>query len=388
MTPDTSADPIADPPAAQQAPTVVLLLRHFTVGGLERVLLSHVRILIEAGYRVTVCVLEPGRGNVLVAELLSEARLVVAPRARLRRLAFLERLVRDTTVLMQLGDGRLYPSIRPALRNARTVVRFCHSDYSHNRTRRRNLLDRALSRGEDYIVAVGGRSTRFLLDDVGVAAGKVRTLTNAVEPRSAPAEPPSWEWSRDRYFVAIQSLYPHKGHDALLRAFAQAAARTDEVIRLVVIGEGDQNIPLYLLANQLGVADRVVWLGAVWRRDLVDSVLAGAVGFVSMSRYEGVPISVLEARQHGLPLVLTDIPGHRDGAGTSPAVFTAVDDVDAFAAELLTVLQASAEPDARRHVDGTILTEEWERYRQGFLDIVAEAGGVRPTRPAAGRAAR
>ncbi|MEW2498155.1 hypothetical protein AB0942_32160 [Streptomyces nodosus] len=46
-----------------------MILRHFTVSGLERVLLSHVRILQSAGHKVTVCVLDPGRDNALVAEL-------------------------------------------------------------------------------------------------------------------------------------------------------------------------------------------------------------------------------------------------------------------------------------------------------------------------------
>jgi glycosyltransferase involved in cell wall biosynthesis len=362
-------------PSAQPSTThVVMILRHFTVGGLERVLLSHVRILQSAGYQVTVCVLDAGRDNALVAELSSPAHLVIAPRARLARLAFLARLVRGTTVLLQFGDGRLYPSIRPALRGACTVVRFCHSDYSHLRTGAKNRLDRALARAEDSIVAVGGRSTRFLLDDVGVPAGKVSTLTNATSPRTAAPAPP-WRWARDPYLVAVQSLYPHKGHDALLRAFARVVDQTHDPVRLVIIGDGDQTIPLRMLADQLGITDRVVWLGAVWHQDLVDSVLAGARAFVSMSRFEGVPISILEARQHGLPLVLTDIPGHRDGAGTSPAAFVPVDDTASFAQHILALLR-----DPRPHrPDTTALHGEWERYTREFLSIVAPAPRTGPS---------
>lgn len=350
---------------------VVMILRHFTVGGLERVLLSHVRILLAAGHDVTVCVLDPGRDNALVAELPATARLVTAPRGRLARAAFLTRLVRDRVVLLQFGDGRLYPTIRPALRTARTVVRFCHSDYSHLRTRAKNLLDRALARGEDSIVAVGGRSTRFLHEDVGVTRHKVSTLTNATEPRAA-ATPPDCHWARDPYLVAVQSLYPHKGHDALLHAFAHVVARAEKPVRLVVIGDGDQTIPLRLLADRLGITDHVIWLGAVWQKDLVDSVLAGASAFVSMSRFEGVPISILEARQHGLPLVLTDIPGHRDGAGTSPASFVPVDATAAFADQVLALLGRPAE----RRTDTGQLTADWDRYRNGFLAIVSAACGL------------
>ncbi|MFD5474436.1 glycosyltransferase [Streptomyces sp. NPDC127105] len=364
-----------EPPTTQ----VVMILRHFTVGGLERVLLSHARILLDAGYQVTVCVLDPGRDNALVAELPPQARLVTAPRPRLRRLAFLARLVRGKAVLLQFGDGRLYPSIRPALRTARTVVRFCHSDYSHLRTGAKNRLDQALARSEEHIVAVGGRSTRFLLDDVQVPARKVTTLTNATEPRT-PAPAPTWPWARDPYLVAIQSLYSHKGHDALLHAFSLITDRTPDPVRLVIIGDGDQTIPLRQLADRLGITDRVIWLGAVWQKDIVDTVLAGAASFVSMSRYEGVPISVLEARQHGLPLVLTDIPGHRDGAGDSPASFVPVDDTDAFADAVLTLLADG--PQEKHQADTDRLTLEWDRYRQGFLTIVSAACNSSATRPA------
>lgn len=103
-------------------------------------------------------------------------------------------------------------------------------------------------------------------------------------------------------------------------------------------------------------------LGVVWHTDLVDSVLAGARGFVSM-----LPISVLEARQHGFPLVLTDIPGYRDGAATAPAVFVPVDDTAAFAEHILALLH-----DTRPHEpDTTTLRGKWERYTHTFLSIVA-----------------
>jgi glycosyltransferase involved in cell wall biosynthesis len=358
---------------------VVLILRHFTVGGLERVLLSHIRILLTDGYDVTVCVLEPGRDNALVAELPSAARLVTAPPGRIHRIAFLRHLVRDTTVLLQFGDGRLYPSIRPALGTARTIVRFCHSDYSHLRNRAKNLLDRALAHTEDHIIAVGGRSTRFLLDDVGVPAEKVSTLTNATEPRTTPTPAPTWDWAKEPYLVAVQSLYPHKGHDALLQGFARVVDHFPGTVRLVIVGDGDQTIPLRLLADRLRITERVIWLGGVWQQDLVNSVLASAAGFVSMSRFEGVPISVLEARQHGLPLVLTDIPGHRDGAGTSPVTFVPVNDTDAFADAVLSLLATVSEGRFHPERDAAELAQEWQRYRQEFLNIAAYGISWTPT---------
>ncbi|MFI2473073.1 glycosyltransferase [Nocardia xishanensis] len=347
---------------------IVLILRHFTVGGLERVLLSHVRILLDANYDVTVCVLDPGRDNALVFELPPAVRLVTAPANPLQRYVFLRQLVHDQVVILEFGDGRLYPTIRPALRAARRVIRFCHSDYSHLRNGPKNLLDRLLAAGEDRIIAVGGRSTRFLLDDVGIPGHKVATLANAVEPMCTAPEPPPWSWTATGYLVAVQSLYLHKGHDTLLRAFAEATRDRPSDVRLVIIGDGDQSIALYRLAETLNIADRVVWLGAVWHRDVVHTVLEGAAAFVSTSRFEGIPISILEARQHGLPLILTDIPGHRDGAQSGTATFVPVDDVAATAAAIRTLL---AHPPVERNTDDDHIRAAWERYRYQLLAELA-----------------
>ena len=348
---------------------VVLVLRHFTVGGLERVLLSHVRILRDHGFDIAVCLLDPGRDNALVTELEDELELVVLPRGRLNRIRELAKIVDGAVVLLQFGDGRLYPSLRPALRRARSVVRFCHSDYAHLRSSAKNRLDRFLSRGEDLVVAVGGRSTRFLTDDVGVPAAKVKTLVNAVEPRAVARRRPDWSWLDDPYLVAVQSLYPHKGHDALLRAFAEVVVDVPAA-RLVVIGDGSETIPLFRRARELGIGHRVTWLGAVWQQDIVDTVLSGAHAFVSMSRFEGVPISILEARRHGLPLILTDIAGHRD-AVVDTATFVPVDDVHAFAKAAVEHLRLPSP--ARDVADANRILQEWSHYRDELVSVVDAA---------------
>lgn len=363
--PDPDPDSRDLAPSVRSGRRVVLVLRHFTVGGLERVLLSHVEVLHAAGFQVVVAVLEPGRDNALIAELHPQVQLVIAPRARVARIGFFRRLVRDAVVLIQFGDGRLYPSLRPGLRGARSVIRFCHSDYSHLRFAAKNRLDRLLSQGEDRIVAVGGRSTRFLTDDVGVPAGKVTTLVNAIDPGVPSGPAPAWPWAKDPYLVAVQSLYPHKGHDSLLKGFAEVVAAMPTA-RLVVVGDGSETIALYELARSLGITERVTWLGAIWRHDIVGAVLDGAHAFVSMSRFEGVPISILEARRYGLPLVVTDIPGHRDAIADT-GVFVPVDDTQAFAKHALAALRAERPANT---ADKERLREEWRRYREQLVDIV------------------
>jgi glycosyltransferase involved in cell wall biosynthesis len=75
--------------------------------------------------------------------------------------------------------------------------------------------------------------------------------------------------------------------------------------------------------------ERIVLLGP-----LVDGaeLMAAADVFVSTSRWEGLPLAVLEAASARLPLVLTDVPGNRDVAREGvPAVLVPPDDPEAIA---------------------------------------------------------
>jgi glycosyltransferase involved in cell wall biosynthesis len=354
--------------------SVVFILRHFTVGGLERVVLTQVTLLLDQGFDVTVVVVHPGRDNALIGELDERARLVSLPASPVRRLAVLRRTTAGRVVLLHFGDGKLFITLRPALTAARSVIRFCHSDYAHLRNGLKNRVDRLLSRSEDRIVAVGGRSTRFLLDDVGVDRRKVDTLPNAIPPGpSGSSRPEGAVWRRHEgrdaahLIVSVASFYPHKGHEMLLRGFAEILRHEPDSV-LALVGDGSETIALWQTARDLGVLGRVRWLGAVWNREVVRGVLAEADVFVSMSRFEGIPISVLEAGEHHLPMVLTDIPGHRDGAGEH-ASYVAVDDYRSFADKVVETLRGGAAD--RRPVDSAAA---WERYARHLVDTVREAG--------------
>ena len=64
-------------------------------------------------------------------------------------------------------------------------------------------------------------------------------------------------------------------------------------------------------AAELGVADRITWLGKVPHDDVGWVMSAGDV-FVLPSYFEGLPMSVIEAMLTGLPVIASDIPGPRE----------------------------------------------------------------------------
>ncbi|MBB2902792.1 glycosyltransferase involved in cell wall biosynthesis [Kineococcus radiotolerans] len=131
--------------------------------------------------------------------------------------------------------------------------------------------------------------THVVVNGVDVEALRARA---ARRPARRGAEP---------QVVALGRLTPHKGFDLLLRASAAVRARGLDHA-LTIAGEGDGRAALEALAAELG-ADHVSFPGFTAHPE---SVLAGADLFVSSSRTEAMPLTLLEALSLAVPVVATD----------------------------------------------------------------------------------
>lgn len=76
-----------------------------------------------------------------------------------------------------------------------------------------------------------------------------------------------------------------------------------------VVGEGPDREKLLALAGDSGFSERIFCPGATLAPH---ATFAGALCYLSTSKWEGLPLAVLEAMAHGLPVVATDVVGNRD----------------------------------------------------------------------------
>ncbi|MGA8739823.1 MAG: glycosyltransferase [Terracidiphilus sp.] len=106
-------------------------------------------------------------------------------------------------------------------------------------------------------------------------------------------------------WLAVGRLDAVKDHATLLRAFSKLPSSA----RLVIAGEGPLKSQLNALVKTLALGDRVFFPG--FQIDVLRWMRA-ADGFVLSSRWEGLPIALLEACACELPAVITDIPGARE----------------------------------------------------------------------------
>jgi glycosyltransferase involved in cell wall biosynthesis len=102
--------------------------------------------------------------------------------------------------------------------------------------------------------------------------------------------------------TAVGRLVPEKGFDTLIRAHAAAIARGKRH-SLVLIGAGPERGALEHLAQSLGVAPSITFLGHVTNPH---AVVARSALFCFPSRCEGMGLALLEALAVGAPIVATD----------------------------------------------------------------------------------
>jgi glycosyltransferase involved in cell wall biosynthesis len=109
----------------------------------------------------------------------------------------------------------------------------------------------------------------------------------------------------DLLSVCVARFYPQKNHRTLIDAFAQGPARLPNS-RLLLAGDGDGRPAVEQQVRELGLADRVHFLG---RREDVADLLAASDIFALASLWEGNPLSVMEAMAAGLAPVVTAVGG-------------------------------------------------------------------------------
>ena len=182
------------------------------------------------------------------------------------------------------------------------------------------------------------------------------------------------------FTVTAVGMIPIKNPTTLFQAFCQAGVANG---RLVVMGDGNLRPVLQQEAERQGLQERVNLTGMIPRDQVFKNFLQSDV-YVSASHGEGLPVAVLEAMACARPVVLSDIPPHREIAqGFDFIPLVAMDDAAGFAREIQRFSEMSASQRVeigkrcRKIVEDRFsLPAMHANYRDVYQDLMA--AGVSP----------
>jgi glycosyltransferase involved in cell wall biosynthesis len=164
----------------------------------------------------------------------------------------------------------------------------------------------------DRVTAVSGAAAEAYLCARMVSEDHILVLPNGVDTLAWRPDRSMRETVRNELSVTDEFLWlatgrlePVKDYRTLLRAFVLIR----EPARLAIVGGGSLELSLRTLTTELGIADRVNFLGFASN---VRRWVQAADGFVLSSLWEGLPMGLLEAAACGLPAVATDVAGTRE----------------------------------------------------------------------------
>lgn len=182
---------------------------------------------------------------------------------------------------------------------------------------RRNLADKA-----DYLFTCSELAGISVYGEKAVRERKTIFIPNAIDCAGFTFDPKKRKKMREELGLADAFIIGHvgrfhyaKNHEYLLWVFAElcrmsagaggstAETGADQNYHLILLGEGPLLEDTRKLAEELGVADRVHFLGN--HKNIADYYQAMDY-FVYPSRYEGMPGTIVEAQASGLPCLMSD----------------------------------------------------------------------------------
>ena len=206
---------------------------------------------------------------------------------------------------------------KKARKKGSVVMYTCHGFHFHNSSSKKNWMvyypvEKFLSRYCDYIVTINKedferaktfhcKNVRYI-PSVGVDINKIQDLVidkaSKKESIGVPAD--------KTLIISAGELIERKNHEVVIRALAKI---DNSDVYYAIAGKGPLKEYLSNLAKELGIADRVLFLG--FRTDVFELYHAADISAFP-SKIEGLGLAGVEAMAAGVPLVSSNVHGILD----------------------------------------------------------------------------
>lgn len=155
----------------------------------------------------------------------------------------------------------------------------------------------------------------------------------------------SHNMNKDDYFhfVSVGSLFPIKGFDILIDAFAKSGL-SKKKCKLTIIGGGKEQRRLQEQINRLSLEDDVILVGRKTKNEII-SYLKKSNAFVLSSHSETFSVVCIEAMALGLPIVATACGGPQEFVTKEVGILVEPSDMNALATGMNEMYESSQKYD-------------------------------------------
>lgn len=167
-----------------------------------------------------------------------------------------------------------------------------------------------LSKKADYLFTCSELAGISVFGKKAVEQGRTRFLPNAIDCQKFAPDPLVREKIRRELGIEKCYVIGHvgrfhyaKNHEYLLRVFAELVKRKTRDYVLLLLGEGSGMEDIRILSRELGIGDKVYFLG---NKSNVNDYYQAMDYFVYPSRFEGMPGTIVEAQTAGLRCLMSD----------------------------------------------------------------------------------
>lgn len=218
----------------------------------------------------------------------------------------------------------------------------------------------------DDMIAMGMPGDRIAVHYTGLDREQFRPIERKAARALVSAMPNLGIWPEGPLIVTPGALIPRKGQRLVIQALAKLPG-----VRLALAGAGEDEAALKSLARQLGVAERVQFLGLVGH-DVLPQVLCAADVLVLPSASEGLANVWVEGLACGTPIVIPDIGGAREIVQDESAGRLCLRDPDSIAAAVAEILAA---PPTQEQVAANASRFSWGENAENIVHFWREVLG-------------
>ena len=292
---------------------VMFVITSMPVGGAETLLVNLVRRVDRSRFFPMICCLkekgvlgEEVSDEIPVFENLIRHKFDIGVAWRLKQL--LKQHHVDAVITVGAGDKMFWGRLAARMASVPVVLSALHSTGWPDGV---GKLNRLLTPITDGFIACAENHAEFLKGFERFPDEKVFMIPNGIDMGRFQFDEEAranWRTQLDISKSApvagiVAALRPEKNHSLFLRVAASVAKLVPET-RFVIAGDGPERAKLEGLAEHLGIASKVHFLGSV---SDIPGVLSMLDLFTLTSHNEAKPVSILEAMACRLPVVATDV---------------------------------------------------------------------------------